>query len=52
MHMRTKFHPLDWQYQQVNRTAHPLFPVALGKRQVKEASGGQRYILGVGSIEK
>ena len=20
----------DWQHQQVNRTAHPLFPVALG----------------------
>ena len=34
----------DWQHQQVNRTAHPLFPVASGKREVKEASGGQRYI--------
>ena len=33
----------DWQHQQVNRTAHPLFPAASGKRQVKEASGGQRY---------
>ena len=37
----------DWQYQQVNRTAHPLFPVALGasgKCKVKEVSGGQRYV--------
>ena len=36
----------DWQHQQVNRTAHPLFPAcwaASGQRQVKEASGGQRY---------
>ena len=36
----------DWQHQQVNRTAHRFSPLrwaASGQRQVKEASGGQRY---------
>ena len=33
----------DWQHHQVNRIAHPLFPVALSSYIVakKEASGGQ-----------
>ena len=31
----------DWQHQQVNRTAHPLFAGQLVAKA--EASGGQRY---------
>ena len=32
----------DWQHQQVNRTAHPLFPVALGSQWPKASERGER----------
>ena len=42
----------DWQHQQVNRTAHPLFRVALGSCGKRQSERGERRpeVRGVGSI--